>query len=279
MSQSNTLLENILAFAEKDENIRGLIIVGSRASDIPVDDLADFDINFFTTDVNKYTTDDSWLSQLGTIWVYSPDKYFVNNELIPTRLVIYEGGLKVDYSLWDIKIIHTLKHSKYFDTGYKVLLDKDELLRQIPPPSQKPAIPLKPTQEEFRFAITEYWFEAYHVAKYLKREELLLAKQRDTSIKHYLLKMMEWYTLTEHEWNIDTKWNGKHIKEWLEPAFYQQLFATYGHFDTQDSWKALRATNTLFDDISRRTAELLRYTYPQEVANNLIKFTEELLTP
>lgn len=224
MSGSEELLKRLLAFAEKEDKIRGIIIVGSRASDRPVDDLADFDISIFTTDVNFFTKDDTWLSQMGNIWVYSPDKYFFDKELIPTRLVIYEGGLKVDYSLWDTRITHILAQSKYFDTGYKVLLDKDGLLGEIPAPSQMPATPAKPTQEEFSFAITEYWFEAYHVAKYLKREDLWLAKTRDVSIKYYLLKMMEWYILAQHNWNTDVKWSGKHIKEWLEPAVYQQLF-------------------------------------------------------
>lgn len=125
MSGSEELLKRLLAFAEKEDKIRGIIIVGSRASDRPVDDLADFDISIFTTDVNFFTKDDTWLSQMGNIWVYSPDKYFFDKELIPTRLVIYEGGLKVDYSLWDTRITHILAQSKYFDTGYKVLLDKD----------------------------------------------------------------------------------------------------------------------------------------------------------
>lgn len=49
------MLEKIIAWAEKEETVRALILAGSRARNEAVDFLADYDISVFVTDAGKYT--------------------------------------------------------------------------------------------------------------------------------------------------------------------------------------------------------------------------------
>lgn len=274
MNTPNGILDRIVVWAKTEARIRGVLLMGSRASQQPSDDLADLGVGLFATDFEPYLSDDAWISRIAEVWVYSPDEFYFHNAVVPTRLVIYEGGTKVDYSFWGPASIEQLAEEKYFDTGYKTLLDKDEALQHLGAPSFKPAIPPKPTEGEFDRLINEYWFEAYHVAKYLKREDLWLVKFRDYgSLKVYLLTMMEWYTLAKHSWDYDVKWSGKHISQWLEPEIYDRLGGTFAHFDAQDSWAALIANNDLFRDLAEQTAKLLGYTYPARVAETITAFT------
>ena len=187
MGKAEEILKKIIDWAQNEDNVRGLIIVGSRALEGQSDELSDLDISLFTNNKDSYIEDDSWISSISNEWVYSPDKYYFNDVLVPTRLVIYEGGVKVDYSLWSVDVAAQLAKSDYFDTGYKVLVDKDELFKGFKEPSLKPSIPTKPTEKEFTHIIKEFWFEAYHVAKYLKREDLWLVKFRDWSLQVCLL--------------------------------------------------------------------------------------------
>ena len=83
------------------------------------------DISLFTNNKDSYIEDDSWISSISNEWVYSPDKYYFNDVLVPTRLVIYEGGVKVDYPLWSVDVAAQLAKSDYFDTGYKVYCTPD----------------------------------------------------------------------------------------------------------------------------------------------------------
>ena len=272
MDKAGIILNKIFEWAKAEESIRGLVIVGSRALQSPTDDLADLDISVFTRDIVTYVKDDSWISKIAKIWVYSPDKYYFNDVSVPTRLVIYEGGVKVDYSFWNVDIIAKLAKSDYFDTGYKILLDKDGLLKSFKEPSLKPKIPAKPTEEEFIHIINEFWFEAYHVAKYLKREDHWLVKFRDWSLQVYLLMMMEWYMLAKNNWDYDVKWTGKDIKKWVDPKIYKSLYDIFSSFDIEDSWRALIARINLFRDLSKETAEILSYPYPSVVDKNLTDF-------
>lgn len=194
MSKLEEILNKIIEWAKSEDSVCGLIVEGSIAQG-QGDGLSDVDISIFAKDIEPFVKDDSWSSKIANVWVYSPDKYYFSDVLVPTRLVIYEDGIKVDYSLWNIDIVDDLSKSDYFDTGYKILLDKDNMLKNFKEPSLKPKLSEKPTEEEFVHAINEFWFEAYHVAKYLKRGDLWMAKSRDWSTKEFLLKMMEWHTL------------------------------------------------------------------------------------
>jgi aminoglycoside 6-adenylyltransferase len=270
------MLKKIITWAENAENIRGLVMEGSRGATNPVDDLADYDINVFCTNYEEFRDQDEWLSDIAKVWVYEPNEGQFEDAKSVNRLVIFEGGKKVDFVFWTIDLVDRMVSANKYDKGCKVLLDKDGILEPLNNSVIKPSTPQKPTQEEFEFIIKEYWFEEYHVAKYLKRKDLWLVKFRDGSIKFYLLKMMEWYMLAKNNWNYDVKWDGKHIEKWLEPEVYDRLFKTYGHFDEKDSWDALNENNDLFRDISKKTAELLAYKYPDEVDKNFTEFTQKL---
>jgi aminoglycoside 6-adenylyltransferase len=270
------MLKKIITWAENAENIRGLVIEGSRGAVNPVDDLADYDINVFCTNYDEFRDQDGWLSDIAKVWVYEPNEGHFENAKSVNRLVIFEGGKKVDFVFWTTNLVDRMVKANKYDQGCKVLLDKDGILEPLNNSVVKLSMPQKPTQEEFEFIIKEYWFEEYHVAKYLKRKDLWLVKFRDGSIKFYLLKMMEWYMLAKNNWDYDVKWDGKHIEKWLEPEVYDRLFKTYGHFDEKDSWEALNENNDLFRDISKKTAELLSYKYPENVDKNFTDFTQRL---
>jgi len=275
MGKNEDILQKITEWATNNENIRAVVLEGSIAQK-DSDQFSDLDINLFLTNPDSLLTNDNWISDIAPVWVYSPDKFDYEGKTLYSRLVIYEHGLKVDYSLMDLEIIPKLLSNKHYDSGYKVLVDKDNLFEEISQPSYSYSPPKKPTQEEFDFAVNEYWFEEYHVAKYLKRDDLWLVKYRDWAIKLYLLKMMEWYMLAKNDWNYNVKWDGKQIKKWVDEEIYKKIFETFGHFDAQDGWKALDATNRLFGELSKRTAKLLGYSYKETVKKNLENFTSKI---
>lgn len=276
MNKTDEILNKIIEWAKEEELVRGLIMVGSKALSDATDDLADIDISVFFKDKESFIRDASWISKIAKVWVYSPDEHYYGDTLVPTRLVIYEDGVKVDYSLCDIEVIEFLAKNNHFDTGYKILIDKDGLMTNFKEPSFKPSLPKKPTEEEFIHIIKEFWFEAYHVAKYLKREDLWLVKFRDWSLQVYLITMMEWLMLARNNWDYDVKWNGKHIKKWLDPKIYERLNEIFSHFDKEDSWTGLIARLNLFRDLSKETAQLLGYPYPEDTDKNLTGFINNL---
>ncbi len=209
-----------------------MVLVGSRARDAEPDDLADIDVQVYTTTPAVYTQDDRWLSELGEIWVCVRDAYVDGDVHVATRLVILAPGVKVDFAFYPADASSAGIRS---GLPWRTLLDKG------------------PSAEEFRRVIEEFWFEAYHVAKYLARGELQLAKSRDRATKHFLLTMVEWHRRFAHG----------ETPELAESA-------------SNESGHELLDTTRTFRRVSTETAAALRYTYPADVDTNLSRLIDDI---
>lgn len=278
--ENQNMLDNIIAWAQKEETVRALILAGSRARNEPIDFLADYDISVFVTDIKKYTIDSSWLTALGNTWVVVADKQCFNNTEYPTRLVIFDGGIKVDFAFYSVDLLKDLdEHNKLyqrFARGHKVLLDKDNLAINLHVAPLQKATPQAPTQQEFDVVVQEFFFEVYHVAKYLYRNDLWHAKFRDWAAKEFLLRMIEWHEHTRHGWEYNTWYLGVHSHVWMGKDTWADLQKVFGSFDAQDSWQALVATIELFRKLATQTAEKLGYQYPINVDKNITGFAQQL---
>lgn len=270
-------LKKILDWAEKDNSVKMLIQTGSHVrTDNTVDDLSDFDIEVFVDDLNKFSDSDAWMKEIDEVWMYMP---LTNSVGDPTRLVIFKDGIKVDFTLNNLSEIEKIKkegYDDYFNKGFKVLLDKDDLGKDLPPPSYKTQPTKKPTQKEFTALVEEFFFEAYHVPKYAKRGSLWTVKMRDWGIKELLLRMIEWYEKSLHGFEYDTWYTGHKLEKWADKDVYEELQNTFAHFDKEDSLKALDATMVLFRRIAKETAKNLNYSYPDEVDKNMTSFIEKV---
>lgn len=275
------MLDTILTWAQKEENIRALVLTGSRARSDSPDFLADFDIALFVTDPRPYLTSDSWLRAVGNFWVSIPEKMYVGaREEAHTLLVIFEGGVKVDFAFFPPDVLKKFDASGNFAAlcaaGYKVLLDKDDIAATLQTVRLPARCGQKPTPEEFDMLVKEFFFEVYHVAKYLHRHDLWIAKFRDWSTKELLLCMLEWHAKAIHGWDHDTRHQGKEMHEWVDPEAWTVLQNCFGRFDAADSWRALETTVVLFRRVAQETAGRLDYTYPREVDQNIMGFANRL---
>lgn len=271
-------LERIVDWAKKEESVRALILTGSHARAHGADELSDFDVEIYARDHDRYVKSDKWIAQIADVIFYIP---LTRDDIgYPTRLVIFEGGTKVDFSLLPVSVLNELAGKRLSDLherGYKVLVDKDRLALGFPKPRLKPRASKKPHQREFQSLVEEFWFEAYHVAKYLKREELWAVKFRDWTTKELLLKMIEWHEKALHGWDYDTQHLGLGMKRWLEPATWKQLHTSFAHFDAKDSQRALEATTKLFRKVARETAKRMALKYPVETDRKISRHIAAIL--
>ena len=279
-----TMLKKFLNWAQSDDTIRAMLLVGSRAHNAQrVDAFSDFDLALFVTDPQKYVADDAWMRSIDDIWVYIPEKVYVDGNDYPTRLVIFKDGVKVDFAFYSIDVIKNLAQQEQlpaqYALGYNVLLDKDNLTAGMRPPTFKiPESPI-PSQQEFESLVNEFFFEVYHVAKHLCRNDLWHAKFRDWTTKELLLQMIEWHEKSMHGWDLDTCQHGKRMQEWVDKETWDALNNCFAHFDAGDSWKALIATINLFRAVAMQTGERLGYRYPMGVDKNITMFVQQVMVP
>lgn len=270
MNQREELFDKIISWLEDNDEVATAILVGSDArSDHPSDEYSDYDIEIYTDKFEQYAQDESWLSKFGNIWVNVREK---TDEGYPTRLVIYEGSLKVDFSLRPVSYLTKLLEKNvlpnYYQEGYRFLVDRSLYKNKFEQCKFATHInDLNP--KEFQRIVEEFWFEVWHIAKYLKRNDLWVVKFRDAGVKEFLLKMIEWNAKSVKGSDLNTWHQGRFIKEWTDVQTWNELDSCFGHFNASDTWKALFSTMKLFRRLAKETAANLKYQYPDEVDKNI----------
>lgn len=262
------LLNNIRTWAEGEQSIKAAIISGSLVrNDHPGDDFADLDLEIFCDDPNNLVKNNLWMENISNVWVWIPEK---SNEGYPARLVIFEGGYKVDFTFSPLekleKWINNQELPDALQTGYQFIIDRNNYSLRLKTPTYTQPVTAKPSQDEFLAVVNEFWFEAWHVAKYIKRNDLWLVKFRDNGVlKEDLLKMIEWHSLAKHDWNINVWYGGHYISEWADPDIYSSVHTIFGTFDRDSSKKALEACADLFIRVSREVVDKLNFEYPSKI--------------
>ncbi len=273
------ILQKIVRWAEGEDAIKVLILQGSRAGKIPADEWADYDISVFCKTIPSYIETEGWLALIGLIWVCVKEKVSCDGQVFPTRLVIFEGGIKVDFAFLSLNCLDRMVKGplpEEYNRGYQVLLDKDNLTQTLPKPDYKEPVAKKPSKREFLETIEEFWFEAYHVAIYLKREDLWSVKFRSNAMHRFLLRMIEWESQARNRWHQTVPPIGKRMASWVQPSVLQELERVFAHFDVEDSWDSLFHTVTLFRRLAVDLSYQLGFDYPQAMDKNISAFILKL---
>jgi aminoglycoside 6-adenylyltransferase len=192
----------VTAWAERQPNIRAILVVGSRARrDHPGDRWADLDLMLFATDFAGYLTQTDWLNEVGPVWVAIPHQTGAGD---PEWLVLFEGGDKVDFIFYPVAELQRLSQLAdlpgVYRRGYYTLIDKDSLAAQLLPSPFEPPPYEPPSASQFILTANSFWYGAVYVAKQIRRRELWVAKFRDGMMKEQLIQMIEWHAQAGHGW-------------------------------------------------------------------------------
>jgi aminoglycoside 6-adenylyltransferase len=273
------MLEKLVEWGKKEGAVRALILLGSRAGRQPADNFSDYDLSVFCNADESYTKSESWLTQFGNVWVCVKENVFYKEKKFPSRLVIFEDGIKVDFSFLSIDVLDQIMQSSSlpddYNLGYKILLDKDDRAAKMLPPQFELKV-VKPSEEEFHEVIKEFWFEVYHVGVCLKRGDLWSVKFRSWAAHSFLLRMIEWHTQAENDWRGSTPPMGKRMSSWVSKDLWKDLHEIFAHFDVEDSWKALFNTMELFKRITAETARALRFSSMEDLSEKMMSFITTL---
>src|SRR3989339_804681 len=125
------ILDRIIHWAKKQKDIRLLILEGSKATKKHTDIYSDYDINVYSNDYSKHLKSVRWIKHISNILIYQKEQFHSSGSIIPTRLVVFKNGQKVDFSFWKLELISEMiksrKYYKSYHAGFNILLDKDNL--------------------------------------------------------------------------------------------------------------------------------------------------------
>ncbi len=277
------MLDKIQKWAETQPEIRVVLLTSSRANENKkIDQLSDYDVELYIENMKPYVENNDWLSNFGEVLILLPEKRELLGIEQQTRMVIYKSGDKVDFTLADIAVLKEicrLSHlPDWLDDGYRVLLDKEGLTKNLKRPVYKSYIPKKPSAEEYRSLVNEFWWETTYVAKNLWRQEILPAKYSSDYVIRYklLLRMLEWYIQINRGWKCRTGFVGKGAMKSLNESEQNELSGIFSGADIKDNWQALFNTIRFFRKISVEVADNLGYKYPYELDTDVFEYIKKI---
>ena len=264
MRSEQEILNLILAFANRDENIRAMVLNGSRANpNATPDPFQDFDIACLVRDVHPYLRNWDIVRFFGEpMIVHLPEdmnRPLSSGEDHYSYLMQFMDGNRIDLGFfpphqWD----HPIK-----DSLAKVLFDKDGLLKNISESSERDYLSKPPTENNFQDCCNEFWWVSPYVAKGLWRGELIYAQSLLEVVREELLKMMGWYFGIKTDFKMSPGKLGKNFKNVFDPALMSEIEQTYADADLENIWQSLFATGNLFRAIAHEVANNLGFKYPQ----------------
>lgn len=278
MRNPKEVLEQVTDWAERDFDVRAVMLTGSRANPNAIADLlSDYDIEIAVNNAHLFLQNEEWLSIFGDIITI-----IRVNEEFTLRMVLYKDCVRIDFRIYTIEnfkeYIHQPALPDHWDIGYKVLLDKDRLTANLKPPAYKAYIIAKPTEEEFLSTVTDFWWDATYVAKSLWRNELFYAKyMMDNGIRFsYLQKMIEWHAGLKSGWKISTNKYGRFFKQYLDNETWVALEKTFAGNKTEENWNALFTILQLFSRLALTIAKELDYSYPLKLEGEITAYLNKI---
>lgn len=252
--------EYIINIARADDNIRGVILYGSRAdSDVKPDQYQDYDIYYIVNDKDKFD-----------VSVFENVKLsFVPSEVYPelfsgenTYLMLFDDDDRIDLT---IGTMQTFLSNHTDGRLMKCLLDKDDKLHGLNK-SDKSSYWIKPMDEKmFKNTCSEFFWEIQNMAKGLKRDELSFAMFiRDISLRDMLNRIIDIYIGMNNDYKVSVGTLGKYRKKYLSKDQYELFKNTYLSNTTEDTWNSLFYMIDLFGSLGRCIADKYDYKYPEE---------------
>jgi aminoglycoside 6-adenylyltransferase len=272
-------INHLARWAEGRADVRALIITSTRA--IPgghLDAYSDYDAIVVVDDVRSLADDTDWLTEFGAVLIAYWDPLREDPATGAVRLgsvVNYVNGLKIDFSLWSrqryVDVTAGPEPHPEFDAGYRVVVDKDGLTAELPEPTFTAYVPRRPDEATYLRLITDFLIGVPYVAKGLLRDELLPTKWvLDFDMRfNYLVPMLEWRVQCDHQWSLKAGNLGKGLTSHLPAAVRSELERTFTGADPEANWEALFVMITLFGRIAREVADLLGFTYPDDLVTSV----------
>jgi aminoglycoside 6-adenylyltransferase len=281
--QEKDVVAKLVAWGTAHPLVRAMILTSSRTRpDGPVDLLSDYDLILAVSDVRPFAFDTAWVLAYDQPMVRWGDQSAMYDLVTYFRSVLYQNAVKIDYTIWPVEaldcITADLQLPDELDAGYRVLLDKDQRRTRWNAPSYRAYIPARPTGEEYKALVEEFWWVTTYVAKGLWRDDLAFTKWvLDQDLKmEALRRMLEWSIEIEHDWSVKPGALGRGLKQLLPVEIWSEFASTYVRLEREQTWEALDRLIVLFRTVALEVGAALGYTYPQQVDDQVRAYLDAI---
>ncbi|EUJ34437.1 hypothetical protein PWEIH_17033 [Listeria weihenstephanensis FSL R9-0317] len=245
-----------MAWGKSQPKVKALVLEGSLAKQQDVDDLSDLDINIWYDGDVHYGKNRDWLVEIGDVLIDTQLHMETPAGNIATQLVLFQNGVKVDFSFWPISLLDN--PFPYYEK-LEILLDKDQYADKIQLCLlEKKWEPI--TNATFDQIVNEFWFELHYVAKFIKREDIWFVQDIQAGIReNYLLPLLEEKARIEGQ---EISFSGRKIEKWTSKPIVSKFPAIFADYTVASNWQAMWEEITLFEEVSHFIASTYHFRLP-----------------
>jgi len=266
MRSEREMLDLILNFAREHDEVRAVVMNGSRINpNAKKDPFQDYDVVYFVRSVEPFRRNAEVVRYFGEIMILQTPEDMIDppaeGEGHYTYLMQFMDGNRIDLSFYALEQVELIIK----DSLSLVLLDKDHVIGELPPPTEVNYLPQKPSAKAFDDCCNEFWWLNPYVAKGLWRAELIYAKvMLDTHMREQLLKMLTWYFGVQTNFQRSPGKLGKYLKGQIGAELWALLERTYSDSPLDHIWEALFSMDDLFRQIAKAVADHFGFNYPEQ---------------
>lgn len=283
---ADTLTDRITQWGKKQDDIRAVILLGSRArEDHPADEWSDWDVLVICVDPEPYLMSSTWLDAIAPVWLTFLEPTAVGN--LTERRVLFEGGTDADFTFISGTLAHHLARDGFPEDikdvvrrGMRVLVDKEQFAAPLLDIGDDPEQGWNaPSEEKFHALIQDFLYHGVWVTKKLRRGEMWTSKWcLDGYMKHQLLTMIQWHTRATQGWRRNLWHQGRFLEEWADERALEGLRTAFAHYDPEEIVPALKQTLYLFHWLTEETARAWQYRFPPKAYKDVIGWINDHLT-
>lgn len=198
---ANTLIERLAAWANGNDEVHVLMLVGSQArSDHPADAFSDIDLIMTVDDPEVFLGHDEWLSEIGPVIADLIEPTAVGG--MSERRILFESGRDADFSIVPVDMMRLLGDFKdlaevreLFGRGVRILVDKigiaDDITTIAPPEDGGGLL----SQNEYRALASRFWYYLIAGARKWRRGELWFAMAWcEGQLTASVIELARWWT-------------------------------------------------------------------------------------
>jgi aminoglycoside 6-adenylyltransferase len=261
------LLRRLVAFAEGDENIRAVLLEGSRADPRgTIDEWSDYDVAFVTRSNEPYLRAEwfaGFVSQFGEVALaQTPDDPVLFDDAHDplehyAYLTQYADGLRLDLTFETAAYVRGVT----LDSASAVLVDKDGGFAHVDPSDRDYWVKL-PGNGAFHGCCNEFWWTAPYVAKAVARGQAIAALELlGKVVRPQFARMLTWLAGANGGPATTVGKHGTEVGAHVPAELYSALLASYPRADLAEIRFALDELVRAFPSVAQGVANALGYVY------------------
>jgi aminoglycoside 6-adenylyltransferase len=243
-------VNQILAWAQSNDDVQGIVTIGSQARTYPVsDEWSDLDLMVLTGHPQAWMADNTWFDRFGSVVTFFDEivpLHFTNWNWCVKR-VLYSDFRDIDFSILPYEHLDEVLsvNGDILSKGYQVIYDAASSLLETKIRAlldrRKPEEPHLPTCEAVDAVVRDLLFHVIWAFKKIKRGELWTATGCINSyMRGLLLQLVEAHNAAASRQPDILQYNGRFLDQRADPQILAALRRCSTRYDAAEAVETLQ---------------------------------------